>query len=143
MNSKIIGKLVIVLLAIITTVFFIGLSVYDGEKFANPWVGPFMTFSYIVLAATILIVLVFLFRNLAVHPENTKKILISIGLLLVVLIVSYIISDDTIIKDIDGNAICTASESKWTSTGLTMFVILLTITIGTVVWSMFSKLTNK
>ena len=59
----------------------------------NSWISPLIYMSYFVLLACIAIVLVYVFKNLFSNKENLKKTMISIGLFLGVVLISFILAD--------------------------------------------------
>jgi hypothetical protein len=109
-------------------------------------VSPLIFLAYVTLALTVVIVLFFVLKGLFTNPAALKKAGISVGLLVVVALISYYaLADDSII-DINGRIIeledgelLTAGTSRWIGASLYMFYILGIVAIGTVVWAGVSK----
>jgi hypothetical protein len=109
-------------------------------------VSPLIFLAYVTLALTVVIVLFFVLKGLFTNPAALKKAGISVGLLVVVALISYYaLADDSII-DINGRIIeledgelLTAGTSRWIGASLYMFYILGIVAIGTVVWAGISK----
>lgn len=109
-------------------------------------VSPLIFLAYVTLALTVIIVLFFVLKGLFTNPAALKKAGISVGLLVVVALISYYaLADDSVI-DINGRVIeledgelLTAGTSRWIGASLYMFYILGIVAIGTVVWAGVSK----
>jgi hypothetical protein len=109
-------------------------------------VSPLIFLAYVTLALTVVIVLFFVLKGLFTNPAALKKAGISVGLLVVVALISYYaLADDSVI-DINGRVIeledgelLTAGTSRWIGASLYMFYILGIVAIGTVVWAGVSK----
>ncbi|AUC78958.1 hypothetical protein CW736_05890 [Nonlabens sp. MB-3u-79] len=109
-------------------------------------VSPLIILAYVTLGLTVLIVLFFVLKGLFTNPAALKKAGISVGLLVVVALISYYaLADDSVI-DINGRVIeledgelLTAGTSRWIGASLYMFYILGIVAIGTVVWAGVSK----
>lgn len=103
----------------------------------NSWISPLIYMSYFVLAACVAIVLVYVLKNLFSNKENLKKTMVSVGLFLAVVLVSFILADGSDVKV--GDEVVTGMTSKLVSTGLWMFYILAFVSIGTMVWTGLNK----
>lgn len=97
----------------------------------------FLTLSYITFGLTIVLVLIFVFRDLFTS-DGIKSTLLGVGLLLVVAAVSYGIAGGEAITLSDGNAV-TEGESRWISAGLNIFYIL---GIGAIAAMLVSEIKN-
>ena len=108
-------------------------------------VDPFITFSYVLLIITTIITLLLSVVNLIKHPQALKKTLMGVGVLIILLVVSYFMaSGDPVtnsggdiieIKDSMGKILTgdeAASISKWVSALITFSAILGTIGLGTI-----------
>lgn len=99
----------------------------------------YMNVAYIVLAIAIVLTLLFSFVQLFTNPETLKKTLISLGLFLLVIAVSYVLSEGEAVHKA-GELVVTENGSKWVGTGLRTFYILAFIAIGLMVVSGVKKL---
>ncbi len=125
----------------ILSVIFLGLLMANSDAEDNSWVAPLIYISYFILAACIAVVLIFVLKNLFSNKENLKRTLISVGLFLGVVLISYILADSS---EVTANGeVFSSSTSKWVSTGLNMFYILGLAAIGAMVWTGFNKLIKK
>lgn len=125
----------------ILSVIFLGLLMANSDAEDNSWVAPLIYISYFILAACIAVVLIFVLKNLFSNKENLKRTLISVGLFLGVVLISYILADSS---EVTANGeVFSSSTSKWVSTGLNMFYILGLAAIAAMVWTGFNKLIKK
>ena len=101
-----------------------------------------MYVAYIILALTLLIVLVYVLKG--VFAGNLKKTLISVGLFLAVILISYVMASGDVdgLPLVDGEPI-SESGSKWVSTGLNTFSILAVVAIGAMIYSGIKKMSTK
>lgn len=104
-------------------------------------VDPFLWLSYIIMAVVIALVLFYVLRGL--FKGDVKKTLMSVGAFLIVLVLAYILADDTIMYDRNNTAMITASGAKWVSTGLIAFYILGILAILAMVFSGVKKMTTR
>ena len=81
--------------------------------------------------------LIYVFKNLLSNKENLKKTLISIGLFLGILLISFILADSSEVN-VNGE-IVSGTTSKLVSTGIMMFYILGLVSIGTMIWTGLTK----
>ncbi len=153
---KVIKNLVLLLGLVAFGFFFYTLAVGDEAIELNEngvqssTVTPMMYLSYIILGIIILSVVVFVLKGLFTSPETLKKSLISIGLLVVVVLISYFAFADNSVVNAQGEAIMlddgeqlTASTSQWIGTSLYVFYILAIVAVGTIVWSGVSKVLKR
>lgn len=97
----------------------------------------FLTLSYITFIFTIAMVLIFVLRDLFTS-DSIKSTLLGVGLLLVIVAVSYGIANGEAITMSDGNAL-SESGSRWISAGLNAFYIL---GIGAIAVMLLSEIKN-
>lgn len=100
-------------------------------------VQPMMMLAYAVLAIVLLIVAVFVIKDL--FSGNVKNTLISVGAFIVVIAIAYFLSDGTATEMKNGEML-TAGESQWIGAGLRTFYILAAIAIGAMIFSGIKKL---
>ncbi|UGS21306.1 hypothetical protein [Flavobacterium cyclinae] len=139
MNLHKVTKIAAIVISILSLVALGGLmATSDSED--NSWISPLIYLSYVILLACVVVVLIYVFKNLFSNKENLKKTLISVGLFLGVVIVSFILADGSEIKSSSNEVIASESTSKWVSTGLNTFYLLAVAAIGTMVWTGFNKI---
>ena len=139
MNLHKVTKIAAVIVAILSVLFLGGLmATSDSED--NSWISPLIYLSYVILLACVVVVLIYVFKNLFSNKENLKKTLIYIGVFFGVVLVSFILADGTEIKSASNEIIASESTSKWVSTGLNTFYLLAIVAIGTMFWTGFNKI---
>ena len=139
MNLHKVTKIAAVIVAILSVLFLGGLmATSDSED--NSWINPLIYLAYVILAACVAVVLLFVLKNLFSNKENLKKSLIMICAFVGLLVISYVIADGTEIKSVTNEIISTESTSKWVGTGILLTAILSAIAIGSVVWGMFRNI---
>lgn len=136
MNLHKLTKIAAIVISVLSIVFLAGLMA-GGDDANNSWISPLIYMSYFVLAACVAIVLVYVLKNLFSNKENLKKTMVSVGLFLAVVLVSFILADGSDVKV--GDEVVTGMTSKLVSTGLWMFYILAFVSIGTMVWTGLNK----
>lgn len=102
-------------------------------------ISLYMYIAYIVLGVAILITLLFSLTQLFTHKESLKKTLLSIGVFIIIIAISYVLSEGSAVEK-DGLEIVSASGSKWVGTGLRTFYILAAIAVGSMIFSGVQKL---
>lgn len=136
MNLHKLTKIAAIVISVLSILFLAGLMASSDDA-DNSWISPLIYMSYFVLAACIAIVLIYVFKNLLSNKENLKKTLISIGLFLGLLLISFILADSSEVKA--NGEIVSGSTSKLVSTGLNMFYFLGLVSIGTMAWTGLNK----
>ena len=104
-------------------------------------VDPFLWVSYIIMGLVILLVLFYVLRGL--FKGDVKKTLISVGAFLLILVLAYVLADDTIMYDRNNVEMISASGAKWVSTGLIAFYILGALAILAMIFSGVKKMTTR
>lgn len=102
-------------------------------------ISTYMTIAYVVLGIAILFTVLFSFAQLFTHKDTLKKTLISLGLFVLVIVISFVLSEGTDVYK-DGVLIVSESGSKWVGTGLRTFYILTFVAIGLMIYSGVKKL---
>ena len=118
-------KIVALILGVAGMIFWV-LLVSKGDEYVKTTgegVDPLMYIAYITLGIVIFFVVIFVLQG--IFAGNLKKTLLVLGVFLAIVVVSYLISSDSVegLPEIDGKVI-SASASKWVSTGLNTFYIL-------------------
>jgi NADH:ubiquinone oxidoreductase subunit 6 (subunit J) len=81
-------------------------------------------------------------KKMIANTENTKKALYTIGGLIIVLLFSYLIASDEVLKSYEKYEI-TSSSSKQVGMGLIMFYLLIFGAIAAVLYAELSKVISK
>jgi glucan phosphoethanolaminetransferase (alkaline phosphatase superfamily) len=144
MNHKLSKTLTIVvgLIGLIGFVFFARIVITGDESIklmladasiSDSYVAPFISFAVLLLFATALIAIVFSIVNLVKHPDVLKRSLMGVGVMIVLLIGSYLFASDAAVTDVMGRVLENGeagSVSKWVSTGINFSAILGVIGLG-------------
>ena len=94
--------------------------------------------SYIMAAFAALVAIGFAIKKMMQKTNNAKKTLYSIGGLLVIILISYLMSSDEVLGSYEKYEI-TASTAKRVGMGLTTFYLLAIGAIGAVLYAELSK----
>lgn len=140
MNSKYSKILTIVslIIAVIAAFFYIRILSAGDEAFTegadaldlqNSVISPFVWITMIVLGATIFFALLSSILNMMKKPEALKKTLLSIAILGVILVVSYLLNDSAEVLDAQGKVLkggaAGETSNVWSSAGIWFSQILL------------------
>ena len=130
MLNKILTVLKIVII-LIGAIFFARILMADGNALEvdsdlqNSLLSPFITLAYIVLGLTVVATLVF--SIIGVAKGNIKKTLLTIGAFAAIVVISFFSSTGEEVQTKEG--VVSAYASQWISAGLTIFYVLLAISI--------------
>lgn len=127
-------RIVVLILALIGIVLLA--TILSGNQGT---ISTYMTIAYVVLGIAILFTLLFSFTQLFTHKDTLKKTLISLGLFVLVIVISYVLSEGVEVYK-DGVLVVSESGSKWVGTGLRTFYFLTFIAIGLMIYSGVKKL---
>lgn len=110
----------------------------------NSWINASLVWSYILLAICCAAALVLEFINTISDKKATKNALMGIGLLGVVILISYLLSDSDIpqfygVEKFIENRTLTPTISLWIGTGLIATYILSAIAIIGIIYSSISN----
>jgi hypothetical protein len=98
--------------------------------------------TYLMIGIGSLIAVGFGIKKTIANTENTKKTLYTIGGLVAVLLFSYLIASDEVLKSFEKYEI-TASTAKKVGMGLITFYVLAIGAIGAVLYAELSKVFSK
>ena len=149
MNFQNIIKIVSGLLSVLGVIFLLRImSLGDDEiKMAAGMgdyssVSPLITLALAILSIAVVVTIVFSLMNLASDIKKLKKALITIGLFLIVIIISYVISEgvETPMKD---GEVLSAIGSRLVETGIVTFYMLTVIAFGSMIFSAVKKIIKK
>jgi hypothetical protein len=130
-------RIVVLILALIGIVLLA--TILTGNRGT---ISTYMNVAYVVLGIAILFTLLFSLAQLFTNKETLKKTLISLGLFVLVIIISYVLSEGEAVYKA-GELVISERGSKWVSTGLRTFYILTFIAIGLMVFSGVKKLVKN
>ena len=112
-------------------------TVGDEAICSSCWpVGAFIGLSYVLLGLTVFSALAGAVISAVVNPKGIRGSLIGLGVMVVILGISYALASDEVIKSYGD---VTASASKWSGTGLYAFYILFILAILSIVFSAVSR----
>jgi len=105
-------------------------------------VSPLVELARFVLIITVSVTLIFTLLGLFSDSAKLKKASISVGLFIVVIAISYLLSDgvETPLKD---GEVLSASGARWVGTGIRTFYILALIAISLMLFSGVNKILKK
>jgi len=129
--SKILKGLV-AFIALVAAYFFIRILITGDDAIVQGQgtlgiVGPLVSFSKVLLFLVAGTTVVFSMISLFKKPEALKKTLLSLGILLVLLAISYGLASDAVVTDVTGEVLTGGEQgapSKWVSTGIWYTVLL-------------------
>lgn len=116
-------------------------AITDSPDVQASVVDPFLWIAYIILGAVILLVLFYVIKGL--FRGNIKKTLLTVGVFLLIVILAYVIADDSIMYDRNDVPVISASGSKWVGAGLITFYILGAFAILAMLFSGVTKIKNR
>ena len=129
-------KIIGIVLGLLGVVFMAMLL--TGNESAMDWL---IYTGYIVLLVVVAMVLIFVLKG--VFSGDIKKTLLSVGVFLAIIILSYVLADNTPMPLPDDGGMLSESGSKWVGTGLYTFYILAVVAILLMVFSGIKKITNR
>ena len=126
--SKIL-TIVIAAVGVIGAILFIRvMSAGEDQEALSSSVGGIVMFSQILLYVAIGVTVVLSLLSMLKNPAALKKALLGVGVLVVLLVISYFLSDANPVTDAQGEVLpygeMDAVSNKWTSTGIWYSLIL-------------------
>lgn len=105
-------------------------------------ISPLINLALFILAIAVVVTLIFSIITLASDSKKLKKSLIASGLFLMVIAISYGVSEgvETPMKD---DKILSASGSRLVGTGIVSFYILTVIAFGSMMFSSIKRIIKK
>jgi hypothetical protein len=149
MNFQNIIKIVSGILGVLGTIFLLRImSTGDDQIKMDASMGdfsivtPLIMLAIITLSIAVLVTVIFSFRGLASDINKVKKSILTTGILIIVIGISYGISDgiETPLKD---GEMLSASGSRWVGTGIRVFYILTFVAFVSMIFSSVKKLIGK
>jgi hypothetical protein len=137
----------------IVAVYFLVRIIMEGDDpitesvdLQNSLVSPYISFATYILIITAILAVVFSIINMIKHPKLLVRSLISIGILAVLVVISYSMASDAAVLDVSGNVLkegAAGPVSKWVSTGIWFSVILGGIAILSIFAGFLKSLVSK
>lgn len=154
MKSNKILNIAITAIALIGGILFIRIFSEDAEVIEtnvdvqNSLVSPLISFSFWLFIAAVVISVVLSIFSVIRNPENLKKTLGALGVLAVLLLISYFLSDSNAVYDANGLSVLKGGEegsstNKWVGTGIWYSVILGGIASLFFVWDLIKGLVKS
>ena len=154
MKSNKILNILITLIAVVGGILFIGIFMEDAEALktdvdlGNSVISPLIYYSTWLFYATVIVAIVLSLWSMFRNPENLKKTLASLGVLAVLLVVAYFLSDTAAVYDANGLKVLEGGEegsstNKWVGTGIWYSVILGGIASLFFVWDLLKGLVKS
>ena len=105
-------------------------------------VTPLILLAIAILTIAVLVTVVFSLRGLASDMTKVKKFLITTGLFIVTVAISFGVSDgmETPLKD---GEILSANGSRWVETGIRVFYILTFVAFASMIFSSVKRIISK
>jgi FtsH-binding integral membrane protein len=154
MKSNKILNILITLIAVVGGILFIRIFMEDAEALktdvdlGNSVISPLIYYSTWLFYATVIVTIVLSLWSMFRNPENLKKTLASLGVLAVLLVVAYFLSDTAAVYDANGLKVLEGGEegsssNKWVGTGIWYSVILGGIASLFFVWDLLKGLVKS
>jgi glucan phosphoethanolaminetransferase (alkaline phosphatase superfamily) len=135
MKSNKILNIIIAAIAIIGAVLFVRVFMEDTEALEtnvdlqNSVVSPLISFSTFLFYAAVVITILLSLWTIIKNPENLKKMLMSLAVLVVLFLVAYFMADSNEVMDANGIKVLPGGEAgssinKWVGAGIWYSVIL-------------------
>lgn len=134
-------KIALLVLSVVG-IIFCGIVIGKGDevvKATGEGLDGFLYIAYIMLGLTILFVGIFVIRGLL--AGDIKGTLMSIGAFLLIVVIAYVIADDTPLTLSSGDTL-SSSGAKWVDTGLYTFYIMAFLAIASMVFTGIKKVTK-
>ena len=134
-------KIIAIILSLAGVIFLAMIIAKGDEAVTATGAGldGFLYVAYITFALTILFVIFFVVKG--IFEGNIKSTLLSVGAFVLIVLISYILSDGTPMQVVDAEPL-SASGSKWVDTGLYTFYIMAILAIGAMVFTGIKKVTR-
>ena len=101
--------------------------------------NPIMWVGYIIFAITIVLVAIFVIKE--IFTGNIKNTLIAVGAFAIIIVVSYVVTTGHPVELEDGTTL-SANADHWVGAGLWVFYIMAVLAILTMIFTGIRKLTK-
>lgn len=132
---------ILLFFAVLFTVMTLAGGTVDGDTNGTPvYLETALNYTYFMIVIGLGLAIIFEIYHVVTNPANAKRSLISLGILAVVIGISYLMSDGTPMKIVGyEGADNVPSMLVLTDVGLYMFYILFVITLGAILYGEVSK----
>lgn len=126
----------------IILISLLGLSALLSVLFAFDIVseGLLINWCYLLLAAAVVLTLVFSVIGMAKNPKGAKSALVGVGVVVVICVVAYLMSGDEVHSNRAGDILANASISQLSGAGILATWVLLTGAILSWIFAEVSKM---
>jgi len=137
------SKLLMIIVAVLSLVgiilYYMSYGATEGD---NSSVGVYVNYAYFLLIGVAIYTVVASLISLLKKPAALKKALIGLGIMAVVLVISYVLADDNAVLDASGNVFkgSEGATSKWVGTAVWYSLILLMVGGALFVVDMFKNI---
>lgn len=116
-------------------------AIMASAEVQNSVVTPFIIFSIIILVLTAVTAVLFSVYTLVQQPEQLKKTLLGLGVLVGLLLITYFVSPNSEVLDLTGKVLMEeSSTSQLVSAGISYSFLLGTIGIGFFLWDFIKSM---
>lgn len=135
----------VIITAILAISLVANLSDNDADLAMNSWVSTNLTWAYILMIFSVVILVGFALYQMATNFQDAKKGLMAMAFMGVVVLISYIMASDAMPtffgaqKFIDDGTV-TPSVMKWVDTGLIATYIVFGISVVSILYASVSRL---
>lgn len=149
MNFQNIIKIISGIIGVLGAIFLLRImSTGDDQIKMDASVGdfsivtPLIMLAIFILSIAVLVTIIFSLISLAANKNKLKKSLLMLGIFILVIAISYGISDgvETPLKD---GEILSANGSRWVGTGIRVFYILTVVAFVSMIFSSVKKLISR
>ena len=149
MNFQNIIKIISGIFGILGTIFLLRImSTGDDQIKMDASMGdfsvvtPLIFLAIFIISIAVLVTIIFSLRGLASDMNKVKKSMLTSGILIVIIAISFGISEGIEVPLKDGEML-SASGSRWVGTGIRVFYILTVVAFVSMVFSSIKKLIGK
>lgn len=136
MNLNKLTKILVIVASLLAVVFWATIA-FSSEA-EGGMITPMIYVAFAVLAVAIVLVLLYTVKNLASKKGELKKTFISVGAFLGVILVAFLLADNTPVTV--GGEEFSSTTSKMVSTGLNTFYIVAIVAIGLMFFTGYNRI---
>jgi|JFJP01.1.fsa_nt_gi hypothetical protein len=135
---------ILVITAILAISFIANISDNEADPDMNSWLSTNLIWAYILLMLSIVILVGFAIYQMIVDFAGAKKGLMSLGLMVAVVLISYLIASDEMpnflgVQKFIEDGTLTTSTMKWIDTGLIATYLVLGTSIVSIIYASVSR----
>jgi hypothetical protein len=135
---------ILVITAILAISFIANISDNEADPDMNSWLSTNLIWAYILLILSIVILVGFAIYQMIVDFAGAKKGLMSLGLMVAVVLISYLLASDEMpnflgVQKFIEDGTLTTSTMKWIDTGLIATYLVLGTSIVSIIYASVSR----